>query len=286
MPGRRGARGSTSTTGQPLALDAVIPGRAGPCHRAAHRRPAPRRWSGSPPRTLSTGSSIKSLAAAGAFDPAAENKTAAEEQARRPGAVDGRKATRPAGALLAAHRHRAGPRDEQHQRDPADPGRRPQAPVLRRRADRKLGICPHLRRGQRRQALDLLRGVDLYKVGHHGSRNATPRTLFNLWTEPRTRDRKMTALMSTKPGVFPGKPGSGTEVPRQTLAHRPPPAHDSVLRPWTCPRAYPISRSPPQLSATRHLPRWTRGEDERSGCIVPRQPDPGSSRGSSARAAG
>jgi hypothetical protein len=23
--------------------------------------------------------------------------------------------------------------------------------------------------------------------------------------------------MSTKPGVFPGKPGSGTEVPRQTL---------------------------------------------------------------------
>ena len=27
----------------------------------------------------------------------------------------------------------------------------------------------------------------------------------------------MTALMSTKPGVFPGKPGSGTEVPRQTL---------------------------------------------------------------------
>jgi hypothetical protein len=27
----------------------------------------------------------------------------------------------------------------------------------------------------------------------------------------------MTALMSTKPGVFPGRPGSGTEVPRQTL---------------------------------------------------------------------
>jgi hypothetical protein len=27
----------------------------------------------------------------------------------------------------------------------------------------------------------------------------------------------MTALMSSKPGVFPGRPGSGTEVPRQTL---------------------------------------------------------------------
>ena len=69
----------------------------------------------------------------------------------------------------------------------------------------------------RKAILDLLREVDLYKVGHHGSRNATPRTLFNLWTEPTTRDRAMTALMSTKPGVFPGKPGSGTEVPRQTL---------------------------------------------------------------------
>ena len=65
----------------------------------------------------------------------------------------------------------------------------------------------------REQVLDLLRGVDLYKVRHHGSRNATPRTLFNLWTEPATRDRTMTALMSTKNGVFPGTAGSHTEVP-------------------------------------------------------------------------
>jgi hypothetical protein len=69
----------------------------------------------------------------------------------------------------------------------------------------------------REEVLDLLGGVDLYKVGHHGSRNATPRTLFNLWSEPGTRDRPMTALMSTKRGVFPGKVGSGTEVPRETL---------------------------------------------------------------------
>jgi hypothetical protein len=67
------------------------------------------------------------------------------------------------------------------------------------------------------QVLDLLRGVDLYKVGHHGSRNATPRTLFNLWNEPATRDRTMTALMSTKTGVFPGTAGSHTEVPRDSL---------------------------------------------------------------------
>jgi hypothetical protein len=32
-----------------------------------------------------------------------------------------------------------------------------------------------------------------------------------------TRDRAMVALMSTKKGVFPGTPGSNTEVPRETL---------------------------------------------------------------------
>jgi hypothetical protein len=69
----------------------------------------------------------------------------------------------------------------------------------------------------RQAVLELLRGVDLYKVGHHGSRNATPRTLFNLWNEAATRDRAMVALMSTKMGVFPGTPGSNTEVPRETL---------------------------------------------------------------------
>jgi hypothetical protein len=63
--------------------------------------------------------------------------------------------------------------------------------------------------------LDLLRKVDVYKVGHHGSRNATPRTLFNLWKEPATKERPMTALMSTKFGVH-GKT-EATKVPRKTL---------------------------------------------------------------------
>ncbi len=62
---------------------------------------------------------------------------------------------------------------------------------------------------------DLLRQVDLYKVGHHGSRNATPRTLFNLWTETATRDRPMVAMMSTKSGVH-GRHAE-TAVPRETL---------------------------------------------------------------------
>lgn len=63
--------------------------------------------------------------------------------------------------------------------------------------------------------LKKLREVDLYKVGHHGSRNATPRTLFNLWTEPDTQEREMVALMSTKPGVHGKSPE--TAVPRKTL---------------------------------------------------------------------
>jgi hypothetical protein len=61
---------------------------------------------------------------------------------------------------------------------------------------------------------ELLRGVDLYKVGHHGSRNATPRSLFGLWDPAVPRGRR-TGLMSTRTGVYPGH--AGTEVPRQTL---------------------------------------------------------------------
>lgn len=61
----------------------------------------------------------------------------------------------------------------------------------------------------------LLREVDLYKVGHHGSRNATPRTLFNLWTEPATRKHPLVAMMSTKVGVHGESPE--TKVPRETL---------------------------------------------------------------------
>lgn len=63
--------------------------------------------------------------------------------------------------------------------------------------------------------LERLRLVDPYKVGHHGSRNATPRTLFSLWTEPGTKEREMFALMSTKAGVHGKSPA--TAVPRKTL---------------------------------------------------------------------
>ncbi len=61
----------------------------------------------------------------------------------------------------------------------------------------------------------LLADVDLYKVGHHGSRNATPRSLFNLWGEDPDPARPMTALMSTLSHVF-GE-SEATFVPRATL---------------------------------------------------------------------
>lgn len=61
-----------------------------------------------------------------------------------------------------------------------------------------------------------LRAIDLYKVGHHGSRNATPRSLFALWNGDGPR-RPMTALMSTLAGVHGERPA--TAVPRATLVN-------------------------------------------------------------------
>jgi hypothetical protein len=65
---------------------------------------------------------------------------------------------------------------------------------------------------------EALRGVDLYKVGHHGSLNATPKTL--LWGEFQKRkkpgDARLKTLLSTLPGKH-GKTRSKTEVPRRTL---------------------------------------------------------------------
>ncbi len=56
-----------------------------------------------------------------------------------------------------------------------------------------------------------LQGVDLYKVGHHGSRNATPRSLLGLWGDA----KPVVSLMSTSPGVHGKSPE--TAVPRATL---------------------------------------------------------------------
>ena len=65
----------------------------------------------------------------------------------------------------------------------------------------------------------LLKEVTLYKVGHHGSRNATPKTLWNMFShrneEIKARDRLRT-MISTMKGKH-GHRESHTEVPRSTL---------------------------------------------------------------------
>ncbi len=65
-----------------------------------------------------------------------------------------------------------------------------------------------------KQISSRLATVNVYKVGHHGSRNATPKTLWGLFEN---RGKGLQAILSTKSGKFPGRPGSGTEVPRETL---------------------------------------------------------------------
>jgi hypothetical protein len=64
----------------------------------------------------------------------------------------------------------------------------------------------------------LLTDVNLYKVGHHGSRNATPKSLWALFRHRGDEDQpeRLTALCSTRSGKH-GSAKSGTEVPRRIL---------------------------------------------------------------------
>jgi beta-lactamase superfamily II metal-dependent hydrolase len=65
--------------------------------------------------------------------------------------------------------------------------------------------------------LKLLADVDVYKVGHHGSLNATPKTLWATFKNRTTGAKKeMTSLISTKAGKH-GSTERNTEVPRRTL---------------------------------------------------------------------
>lgn len=65
----------------------------------------------------------------------------------------------------------------------------------------------------------MLAKVDLYKVGHHGSLNATPKSLWKLFDRkspnPATKKR-LESIMSTMPGKH-GSEDKDTEVPRRTL---------------------------------------------------------------------
>ncbi|MEK6335534.1 MAG: hypothetical protein AABM67_11340 [Acidobacteriota bacterium] len=67
--------------------------------------------------------------------------------------------------------------------------------------------------------LKLLKDVHLYKVGHHGSRNATPRTLWKNFGQKREEGQKgdrLRTVVSTMKGKH-GHAKSHTEVPRATL---------------------------------------------------------------------
>jgi hypothetical protein len=64
----------------------------------------------------------------------------------------------------------------------------------------------------------LLSGVNLYKVGHHGSLNATPKDLWKMFDNksPRKGPQRLESLMSTMEGKH-GSEKRGTEVPRSKL---------------------------------------------------------------------
>jgi hypothetical protein len=69
--------------------------------------------------------------------------------------------------------------------------------------------------------LKLLKDVFFYKVGHHGSRNATPKTLWNNFAT-RSADKKKRGRLHTMMSTMKGKHGhehSHTEVPRATLVN-------------------------------------------------------------------
>jgi len=63
-----------------------------------------------------------------------------------------------------------------------------------------------------------LEDVGIYKVGHHGSLNATPKSLWALFGKKGDEHRRgrLKTLCSTKSGKF-GRVQSGTEVPRRVL---------------------------------------------------------------------
>ena len=64
----------------------------------------------------------------------------------------------------------------------------------------------------------LLAGVDVYKVGHHGSLNATPKSLWKLFTKKggTTKKKRLITVMSTLGGHH-GSSDRDTEVPRSKL---------------------------------------------------------------------
>ncbi|HSS49200.1 MAG TPA: MBL fold metallo-hydrolase [Thermoanaerobaculia bacterium] len=68
------------------------------------------------------------------------------------------------------------------------------------------------------EVCELLSQVDVYKVGHHGSLNATPKSLWKLFAKKGTAGKpgRLRTIMSTMAGQH-GSTYRQTEVPRRTL---------------------------------------------------------------------
>jgi hypothetical protein len=70
---------------------------------------------------------------------------------------------------------------------------------------------------QRNKLAELLAAVRFYKVGHHASLNATPKSLWKLFRyRGARRRRRLATAVSTLEGKY-GSKDEGTEVPRQKL---------------------------------------------------------------------
>ena len=63
---------------------------------------------------------------------------------------------------------------------------------------------------------ELLQSIDFYKVGHHGSTNATPIQAIECAVGRPDPNKKFISMCSTQDGVY-GNPAKGTEVPRTPL---------------------------------------------------------------------
>ena len=65
--------------------------------------------------------------------------------------------------------------------------------------DQALGVKPRRENAKLRRQLA---EVDVYKVGHHGSLNATPQRLYDLWESRAGGSHPLVSVLTTKSGVY------------------------------------------------------------------------------------
>lgn len=107
------------------------------------------------------------------------------------------------------------------------------------------------------ESKELLQTIDFYKVGHHGSTNATPIQMVETATDRPAGSKSFVSMCSTEDGVY-GNPAKSTEVPRTLLM-------DALAKGSCLVRsdAIPISIKDPALAVAARkgvkLPKLTTG---------------------------